>query len=616
MKTKKGIGVSGGVAIAPAVILDAEEFDIPERHVPADQTGQELSRYHKAIALSKKEIQDLRKHTAGQLGKETASIFDFHLGLLDDRLLHKKISDTICNSHVTAEYAVATVLRGYAKEFLAMPKYLADRVKDIYDIEKRLLHNLIGQRYAILTHLKQEVNVLAHDLTPSQTASMDRRHVQGLATDAGGQTSHTAIVARALGIPAVVGLNDITEEIAGGEMVIIDGNRGVVIIDPDERTIEDYREYSLRQVEFIHSLDALRDLPAITRDGHEVTLLGNIEFPDEAETVLSKGGQGIGLYRTEFLYLGSDKEPSEEDHYRAYRQVVEMCPNRQVVIRTLDLGADKYTQSRAKIPERNPFLGCRSIRFCLQNLPMFKTQIRAILRASVDTQASILFPLITNLLELRQAKSVVRDVIEDLEEEDIEHRGDMPIGMMVETPSAALQCEAFAREVDFFSIGTNDLVQYTLAVDRGNEKVASLFTAAHPSVLRLIKEVIRAGQRYDVPVSCCGEMAGEPIYTLLLLGLGLRIFSCAPPAIPEIKKVIRSATMEQALQVARRVMSFDSDKETINYLRVETSASCRRPTAPRPLAVWRCGTFPPFFGRAGARTCRRCACGGGKSTRA
>ncbi|MFA6133784.1 MAG: phosphoenolpyruvate--protein phosphotransferase [Phycisphaerae bacterium] len=570
MKTKKGIGVSAGVAIATAVVLDAEEFDIPERHVPVDHAQAELSRLKKATALSKKEILDLRKHTADQLGKETASIFDFHLGLLDDKVLQKKFSDTILGGHVTAEYAVATVLRGYAKEFLAMPKYLADRVKDIYDIERRLLRNLIGQQHQSLAHMRAEVCLLAHDLTPSQAASMDREHVLGLAIDAGGQTSHTAIVARALGIPAVVGLNDVTAEVAGGTMVIIDGNRGVVILDPDERTIEEYRQYSRQQVEFVHSLDALRDLPAITRDGHEITLMGNIEFPREAETVLSKGGQGIGLYRTEFLYLGSDTEPTEEDHYKAYRQVVDMCINRPVVIRTLDLGADKYTQSRARIPERNPFLGCRSIRFCLQNLPMFKTQIRAILRASVGAQASMLFPLISNLLELRQAKTVVRDVIEDLEEEGLEHRSDMPIGMMVETPSAALQCEAFAQEVDFFSIGTNDLIQYTLAVDRGNEKVASLFTAAHPAVLRLLKEIIRAGQRYDVPVSCCGEMAGDPQFTLLLLGLGLRIFSCAPAGIPEVKKIIRSATMEQALQVARRVMSFDSDKEIVNYLRVET----------------------------------------------
>ena len=572
MKIKKGIGVSPGVAIAHAVVIDTEEFDVPERHVPVDLAQAELGRLKKAIKVSKKEILDLQKRTVAHIGKETARIFDFHLGMLDDKELHKKFADTILGGCVTAEYAVATVLRGYAKEFLEMPPYFAERVKDVYDIEKRLLRNLTGQRRQSLSHLTRDVIVLAHDLTPSQTAGMDRKRVRGLAINAGGQTTHTAIVARALGIPAIVGLNDITAETAGGDTVIIDGTGGTVVVNPDEETLEHYRKLARQQVEFIHSLDALRDKPAVTRDGHEIRLMGNIEFPSEVATVLEKGGAGIGLYRTEFLYLGSDVEPSEEDHFRAYRRVIDLCQGRPVVIRTVDLGADKYTQARARTPERNPFLGCRSIRYCLQNLPMFKTQIRAILRASIDAQISILFPLITNLLELRLAKTIVRDVTEDLEEEGVEHRSDLPIGMMVETPAAALQCDAYAKEVDFFSLGTNDLIQYTLAVDRGNEKVASLFTAAHPAVLRLIKQVVRAGQRHDVPVSLCGEMAGDPVYSLLLMGMGLRVFSCSPPAIPEIKKVIRSVTMEHALRVARRVMSFDSDKEVINFLRVETRA--------------------------------------------
>ena len=570
MVIKEGIGVSPGVAIAPAVVLDTEEFDIPRREVPVDLGQAELARLQKALTRSKREIHDLRDRTAERVGKEIASIFDFHVGLLDDPEFHQKCTEAITEGHVTAEYAVATVLRAYAKEFQSMPAYFADRVKDVYDIEKRLLRNLVGERRQSLSHLVKDVNVLAHDLTPSQTAAMDRSHIRGLAIDAGGLTSHTAIVARALGLPAVVGLNDVTAEATGGDLVIIDGNRGIVIVDPDEQALAEARRSAEQQVEFIHELDALKDLPAVTKDGHEVRLLGNIEFPSEVETVLAKGGRGIGLYRTEYLFLGSDAEPTEEDQYRSYRQVIEACDGRPLVIRTLDLGADKYTQARARVPERNPFLGCRSIRFCFENLPMFRTQLRAILRASVDAQVSLLFPLITNILELRQAKSLVRDVVEDLEEERIEHRPDIPIGIMVETPSAALQCETLAQEVDFFSIGTNDLIQYTLAVDRGNERVASLYSAAHPAVLRLIKGVIRAGKRHDVPVSLCGEMAGDPKFTMLLLGMGLRIFSCPPPAIPEIKKVIRSTTLQQAQQIARRVMGFDTDRETLNYVRVET----------------------------------------------
>lgn len=570
MRTKKGIGVSPGVAIAPAIVVDIEEYDIPQRHVPVELAQAELARLRKAVKVSEREILDLRKRTAERIGKETAAIFDFHLGMLRDKVLNGKFADTILTGHVTAEYAVATVFRGYAKEFLAMPKYLAERVKDVYDIEKRLLRNLIGQQRQTLSHLTRDVNILAHDLTPSQTAAMDRAHILGLAIDAGGKTSHTAIVARALGLPSVVGLNDVTAAVSAGDTVIIDGHRGVVVIDPDASTLEEYRRYAQQQMDFFHSLDALRDLPAVTRDGHEVTLLGNIEFPSEVAGVFDRGGQGIGLYRTEFLYLGADTEPTEAEHYEAYMDVLKQCHGHPTVIRTLDLGADKYTQSRAREPERNPFLGCRSIRFCLQNLVMFKTQIRAILRASTSADASMLLPLITNLLELRQAKTVIRDVMEDLEEEGIEHRTDISIGMMVETPAAALMADAFAREVDFFSIGTNDLVQYTLAVDRGNERVAALFSVAHPAVLKLIKDVIRTGQRHDVPVSLCGEMAGDPMYTMLLLGLGLRVFSCAPPAIPEIKKVIRSVTIAHAFQVAQRVMTFQSDIETINYLRRET----------------------------------------------
>lgn len=567
MEIKKGIGVSPGVAIAGAFVLDAEEFQIPQRRVRPEGIEPELQRLQDALAKSQEELISLRDRTSKRLGSELAAIFDFHLALLNDNTLQDKFRDSIRKEFVTAESAVAGVLRSYAREFLQMPQEWADRVKDVYDIEKRLLRQLIGQSRENLAKLTSDVVVLARDLTPSQTANLNRDHIRGLATDAGGRTSHTAIVAKALGIPAVVGLNDVTTSANSGDTVIIDGNRGVVIINPDQPTLEQHRQYERRLEEFEHSLDQLRDLPAVTLDGHEVTLLGNIEFPEEAQTVLGKGGVGIGLYRTEFLYLGHETEPTEEEHYQAYCQVLESMGNRAVTIRTLDLGADKYTQQRSAIPERNPMLGCRSIRFCFQNLQLFKTQLRAILRASMKGNISIMFPLVTSIMELRQAKMILRDVMEDLEDEGIQVRGDVPVGMMVEVPSAALQCNDFAEEVDFFSIGTNDLIQYTLAVDRANERVAPLFTGANPAVLGLIKQVIRAGQRHDVDVSLCGEMGGEPEYTLLLLGMGLRTFSVAPPAIPEIKKLIRSVTIEHARQVARRVSTFVTDTEILSYLR-------------------------------------------------
>ena len=567
MEIKKGIGVSPGVAICPARVLDAEEYHIPQRRVSPERLEEEFQRLDGALAKSSEELVTLRDRTAKRLGAETAAIFDFHLALLTDRTLLNKVRDVIRREQATAEYGVASVFREYSKEFLDMPEAFAERVKDVYDIQHRILHHLIGQSRADLTHLTEDVVVLAHDLTPSQTANLDRAHIRGMATDAGGRTSHTAIVARALGIPAVVGLNDVTSSVNPNDLVIIDGTRGIVIINPDEATIEQHRQFEARLVQIEHDLDRLRDLPAVTLDGHEITLLGNIEFPSEAETVLAKGGTGIGLYRTEFLYLEKETEPTEEEHYQAYCRVLEVMKGRPVVIRTLDLGADKYTQARSAVPERNPFLGLRSIRFCFQHLDLFKTQLRGILRASQKGDVSIMFPLVTNLMEVRQAKMIMRDVIEDLEEEGVQVRQDVPVGIMIEVPAAALQANQFAKEVDFFSIGTNDLTQYTLAVDRANERVAPLFSPAHPSVLRLIKEVIRTGQRHDVGVSLCGEMGSEPAFMLLLLGMGLRTVSVAPPCVPELKQLIRSVTMEHARLVAHRVMTFDGDKQIVSFLR-------------------------------------------------
>jgi phosphotransferase system enzyme I (PtsI) len=571
MEIKKGIGVSPGIVICTAIVLDAEDLLIPRRHVEAGQVPAEISRMDEAIARSLADLTRVRDEFAKKHGKEIGAIFDFHLGMLRDKALLKAFADEIRKQQTTAEYAVSVVMRRYAQNFLAMSdKYLSDRVKDIYDIERRVLHNLIGQKHEDMTHLTQDVVIIAHDLLPSQTAALDRLHVRGFATDAGGRTSHTAIVARAMGIPAVVGLGNITSEVSGGDMVIIDGNRGVVIINPDEEQLAEHREFEKKLVRLEHELSALRELPAETLDGHVVSLQANIEFPEEADDALMRGAQGIGLYRTEFLYLASACEPTEQDHFNSYVDVLKRLGGRPLVIRTLDLGADKYTQEKAASPERNPFLGDRSIRMCLHDIPMFKRQLRAIMRASVMGDVRIMFPLISTLMELRQAKMVLNDVMEELEDEGQEFRREIPIGIMIEVPSAALMANHFAKEVNFFSIGTNDLIQYTLAVDRTNEKVAGLFCPAHPAVLSLIRDVIRAGSRNSISVSVCGEMAGEPLYTLLLLGLGLSIFSMNAPDIPEVKKIIRSTTMEHARQVARKVMSFDSERQVVHFLREET----------------------------------------------
>jgi phosphotransferase system enzyme I (PtsI) len=352
--------------------------------------------------------------------------------------------------------------------------------------------------------------------------------------------------------------------------VIVDGDRGLVILDPDQKTLGEYKAYVEQRRVFQLSLDELAGLPSVTRDGAPVELLGNIEFPREIPTVLACGGSGVGLYRTEFLYLSSESDPTEEQHFQAYSECVRLLAGRTLVIRTVDLGADKYTQRQQEQPERNPFLGLRSIRYCLKNLPMFRTQLRALLRASAlegGGSMKIMFPLVTSTQEFRQARWVLNEVMEDLSEEGVAYNPKIQVGMMVEVPSAALMADSFAREVDFFSIGTNDLVQYTLAVDRTNERVASMFSPAHPAVIKLIKDVARVARRRDLPLSCCGESAGDPDFALLLIGMGVRALSATAASLPQLKRMVRSVSLEECERIARRALSFDSDVQVAAFLR-------------------------------------------------
>ncbi|MCC7193003.1 MAG: phosphoenolpyruvate--protein phosphotransferase [Phycisphaeraceae bacterium] len=571
MQIKKGIPVSPGVAICEAVVIDAEHSPIPRRLVPSSQTRVELERLDRALVTSIKEIESLRERATATLGPELAKLFSAHLGMLQDKAITGEIRGLITRERVTAEYAVYSVMREWARRFQSLEsKHFRDRDADIWDLERRLVGHLIGTTRADLTQMRGEAIVIAHDLTPSQTASFDKRKIRGLATDLGGRTSHTAIMAHALGIPAIVGLEDITSAASVGQTVIIDGNRGLVIIDPDASQLMEYRQDLERRAAFDASLDELSRLPAITTDGTEITLLANIEFPDEIAAAVQKGANGVGLYRTEFLFLTAGAEPSEDQQYEAYKQAILALGGKMLTIRTLDLGADKLLgDENADHIERNPFLGCRSIRLCLQDLPLFKTQLRAILRASVEGPVRIMFPLISNIRELRQAKMILNDVREDLEDEGIPFRRDIPVGIMIEVPSAALQAKALAHECQFFSIGTNDLIQYTVAVDRGNERIASLYSAAHPAVIQLVREVVKAAKSAKIEVSLCGEMGGEPEFVMLLLGLGLRSLSITPPAVPEVKRIIRSVSIGQCTRIAKKIMAFDSDREVMNYLREE-----------------------------------------------
>ena len=567
MEIKKGIAVSPGIAIARPLVIDSEEYRIPRRSIMPSEKPSEVRRVRQAFKSATDELTGLEQAQHIQEG-QIKDIFAVHLRFLRDRSLRKKITDIISSELLTAEYAVSTVLRDIADHFTKVTDtYISERAADIYDIEKRLLKHLLGKKREDVDHLNKEVVIIARELSPTQTAGFDKEFIKGFATEAGGRTSHTAIVARSLGIPAVVAIGDLTSSIRPGQTVIIDGNKGVVVIEPDEATIKQYEQLRRDFAILEHKLDGIRKLDAVTRDGVHIDLFGNIEFPDEAKLILEKGGKGIGLYRTEFLYLYSGTEPTEDDHYQAYAEVIKTMKGLPVVIRTLDLGADKYTQSKRFVKEPNPFLGLRSIRFCLQNIMMFKTQLRAILRASVLGDVRVMFPLITNLQELRQAKMIMRDVMEDLAEDGIKYNPNMPIGIMIETPSAALTSAILARDSDFFSVGTNDLVQYTLAVDRGNELVSTMYSAGDPAVLMLMKNVILDAHKAKISLSVCGEMASEPEFVMLLLGMGVRNMSIAPSMIPEIKQVIRSVTVESCNSIARKVLTMDSRRQVTNYLR-------------------------------------------------
>lgn len=566
METLSGIPVSTGIAIGRVFLVDDPSYRIPRRSIPEDRVGAEQDRLRNAIELAVEDLETLRREAADEMGTDTAEIFAFHRGMLTDQSLTKPMLERVASERVTAEYAVQEKFRAVAEMFAKMNVTVRTKVDDVWDIERRVIAHLVGEQASKLDEISDERIVVSTDLTPSQAASFRDKPVIAFATDWGGPTSHTAIFARALNIPAVVGAGRITQLAEDGDTVIVDGIRGTVVIRPDEATLEAYSARRADARSWRQRLIEIRDLDSCTTDGTAISLMGNIEFADEMATIREMGGHGVGLFRTEFLWLTTDHEPSEEEQLEQFRECVTLAKGMPVTIRTFDLGADKYTQERAMTPERNPFLGCRSIRYCLQNIGMFKRHLRAILRASTEGNVRLMFPLLTNLRELRQAKMILGDVMAELREQGIPFDEALPVGMMVESPSAAVMAHFFAREVDFFSIGTNDLVQYTLAVDRTNERVASLYEPAHPAVLKLVKDVIRAGRRAEIDVSLCGEIAGDPLYTMLLIGLGLRTISATPGQIPTLKHVVRKVDKKDCERLARTACSFDSERQVTSYL--------------------------------------------------
>lgn len=568
MKIFDGIPVSDGVVIGRAFLIDQVHRRVAQRVVGEAGVEAELDRFERARQASIADLQRVAEAAGREIGDEAAKIFLFHQGMLHDRTLIDPIRVSIRDERVCAEWAVSRVLGAWRDRFASMPDTaISTKADDIADLTDRILTELIGARRTALSQAEPGAIVIARELTPTQVVELAKIGVGAIALDTGGTTSHTAIVARAVQLPAVLGCRTLFDEATDDAMIALDGRRGRVILEPNEPTLARYREVAESRREARRSLRDEASLVSETADGVRVELLGNIEFADEAEAVLESGGEGVGLFRTEFLFLTSDHEPSEEEQFESYRRCVELLGGQPLTIRTLDLGADKYTQQKAEAQERNPFLGCRSIRYSLRRLPMFRAQIRAILRASALGPVKMMFPLITSIGEFRQARLYVRDVMEDMAEEGLAFDADLPIGMMVEVPSAAVLADRFAREADFFSIGTNDLVQYTLAVDRTNEQVADLYQPTHPAVIRLIREVVKAGRHRSVPVSCCGETAGDPEYALLLIGLGVRTLSASASSLPLLKRVIRSVTRTQCERIARKALTFDSAAEVSSYLR-------------------------------------------------
>lgn len=573
MERLQGIAVSPGVAIGEVLVMDNEGFRIPRRFLSRDAVEDELERLDRAIADATAEIERHRDKVSEQLGKDCAAIFSAHIQILNDRGLRSQLEAMIRQRHYSPEYSVSRALRHYAKVFQSLEGDYPEKAYDIFDIEKRLLRHLFGRRREELAHLNSEVLILAHNLTPSETSNLNPKYVRGFVTEIGGPGSHTAIVAEALGIPAVVGTGPFLADVSGGETAIIDGYQGLVILRPDEETLARYRHEVVEHRSLTAKLEKLRDLPALTADGVRIQLLGNIEFPYEVEQCQKRGADGIGLYRTEFLFLARDQEPKEEEQVTAYTRVAQAMKDQPVVMRTIDLGADKLPDAPSPEDERNPFLGLRSIRLALspKHKAMFRTQLRAILRASVCGNISVMFPLVSTMLELRHAKTVLREAMEDLEEEGADFDHGIKVGMMVEVPSAVMMLDRFAEEVDFFSIGTNDLIQYALAVDRSNKDVASLYTASDPSILRLIDMAVRAATQANVPISMCGQMCGNPLYTMFLLGMGLRSLSVTPAAIPEIKQVCRRVALSNCRRVAERALELESARDVRTYLAEELS---------------------------------------------
>jgi phosphotransferase system enzyme I (PtsI) len=566
-KTFRGIPASPGIALGRAVLLRRSDPRISPRKIPLPQVKEEVERFRTAIHATHRQLEADKNRVTRDISETVGRIFEAHLMILEDPVFLEEIETSIQKELMSADYLVWTTMERNYKSLKAQHgDFFQQRAEDIRDVRRRIISHLMGSDESTIPRFRQPVVIVADDLTPTDTLHLDPKYVQGLATERGGMASHTAILARSFQIPAVVGIKEITEQIRTRTTIIVNGNSGKVLINPLPDTSEEYEGKRKRYREFMANLADLKTLPAVSLDGRKVTLACNIEMPHEVNAITENGGKGIGLYRTEYLFLTSKQIPTEEEQFRQYDQVAEAIYPNPVVIRTFDLGGDKGLPGIEPPPERNPFLGWRAIRVSLTLEDMFKTQLRAILKASTRGNVKLMYPLISGLLELQQANKILDDVKKDLRKEKIPFDENMPVGIMIEVPSAVTIADLLAKEVDFFSIGTNDLIQYALAVDRGNQTVAYLYKPLHPALIRMIHQTVRAGHDAGIPVSMCGEMAGAPVSALLLLGMELDELSMSPVSVPEIKKIIRSSNFAEAKKLVHKVMHMGTMAQINDYL--------------------------------------------------
>jgi len=566
MKKITGIGASSGIAIAKAYRLEAPDLSFEKTTI--DNPDKEKERLDKALDISKQELEKIREHTKKSIGEAQAEIFSAHLLVLSDPELINPMKEKIDTDHAMAETALQEVADMFIDMFKNMDnEYMRERAADIQDVTKRVLAHLLGVSFPDPALINEEVIVIANDLTPSDTAQLNRDYVKGFITDIGGRTSHSAIMARSLEIPAVVGTKEITTAVEAEDVLIVDGSEGEVIIHPSENELNSYREKQELHEKQKEAWAKLKDEPTFSKDGEQVELAANIGTPEDVDGVLNNGGEGIGLYRTEFLYMGKNELPTEEEQFDAYKSVLEKMDGKPVVVRTLDIGGDKELNYLDLPEELNPFLGFRAIRFCLENENVFRPQLRALLRASVYGNLKIMFPMIATLEEFRQAKSMLLEEKEALTKEGVDVSDDIEIGIMVEIPSTAVTAKQFAKEVDFFSIGTNDLIQYTMAADRMNEQVSYLYQPYHPAILNLIHHVIEAAHAEEKWVGMCGEMAGDTIAIPILLGLGLDEFSMSATSILPARTQIRELSKKELAARKDEILAMGTAEEVVNYVK-------------------------------------------------